>query len=102
MIPRVEPEGVLFGKPLHTFPDHALAPRPNRRPAFQYFLDPQPRARRRPLRQRARLEEAAGRDLVVGFGYPILPELPDDVDRDVVAARDVAVMEQTMQRRLAR
>src|SRR6185312_12492392 len=30
---RVEPEGVLFGKPLHTFPDHALAWRdqpPNR------------------------------------------------------------------------
>src|SRR6516164_9160973 len=24
MIPRVEPEGMLFGKPLHTFPDHAL------------------------------------------------------------------------------
>jgi len=24
MIPRVEPEGMLFGKPLHTLPDHAL------------------------------------------------------------------------------
>jgi hypothetical protein len=24
MIPRVEPEGMLFGKPLHTFPDHAF------------------------------------------------------------------------------
>jgi hypothetical protein len=23
MIPRVKPEGMLFGKPLHTFPDHA-------------------------------------------------------------------------------
>jgi len=24
MIPRVEPEGMLFGKPVSTFPDHAL------------------------------------------------------------------------------
>ena len=24
MIPRVKAEGMLFGKPLHTFPDHAL------------------------------------------------------------------------------
>jgi hypothetical protein len=24
MIPRVKPEDMLFGKPLHTFPDHAL------------------------------------------------------------------------------
>ena len=24
MIPRVKPEGMLFGKPLRTFPDHAL------------------------------------------------------------------------------
>jgi hypothetical protein len=23
-LPRVKPEGMLFGKPLHTFPDHAL------------------------------------------------------------------------------
>jgi hypothetical protein len=27
MIPRVKPEGMLFGKPLHTFPDHALGDR---------------------------------------------------------------------------
>ena len=27
MIPRVKPEGMLFGKPLHTFPDHALVQR---------------------------------------------------------------------------
>jgi hypothetical protein len=24
MFPRVEPEGLLFGKPVSTFPDHAL------------------------------------------------------------------------------
>jgi hypothetical protein len=24
MIPRVKPEGMLFGKPFHTFPDHSL------------------------------------------------------------------------------
>jgi len=24
MIPRVTPEGMLFGKPVSTFPDHAL------------------------------------------------------------------------------
>ena len=38
MIPRVKPEGMLFGKPLHTFPDHALG-RLRVRRHFEHAID---------------------------------------------------------------
>ena len=38
MIPRVEPEGILFGKPLHTFPDHALVRQTEQMRAFHEFV----------------------------------------------------------------
>jgi hypothetical protein len=44
--------------------------------------------------QHASVEEAAGDDLTVRLGQSILPKIPDQVDRDVVAAGYVAVEEQ--------
>jgi hypothetical protein len=46
-------------------------------------------------------EEAAIDDLMIGFGLAILPEIPDDVDRDVIAWRDMAVEENAVKHRFA-
>src|SRR3984893_3149435 len=79
-----------------------LTPGRNRRPTFDHFRYSQPRTLGRVRRQRARLEEPTGDDFAVRVGQAIPAEVPDKVDRDVVAAGDVAVEEQTVQRRLAR
>src|SRR5664279_2756203 len=70
-----------------------LTPGRDRCPTFERLGDPQPRAFGRLRRQRIHREETAGYDLAVRLGQPVLPELPDQIDRDVVAPEDVAVQE---------
>src|ERR1700757_1783804 len=89
------------GKSLHTFPDHALAPCRDRRDAIEHFPDPQPRTLGGPVRQRSSLEETTSHDFVVGFGEPVLRELPDDKDGNMVAARHMTVEKYAMQLWLA-
>src|ERR1700693_5623174 len=77
-----------------------LTPGRNRLAAFEHLRYPQPGSLGRSPRQRIPREEAAGRDLAVRLGQPVLAEMPDQIDRDVVAAGDVAVEENSMQGRL--
>ena len=51
-------------------------------------------------RQRIDRKKAAGGNLVVGLRQTVLPKLPDNVDRDVIPPRDMAIEEQAVQRRL--
>src|SRR5579872_3701167 len=69
----------------------------NRRLAFENLDDPQARAQGRTCRQRCGGKEAAGHDLAVGFGHPVLRKMPDDEDGDVIPARHVAVEEHAVQ-----
>src|SRR5450631_2200098 len=79
-----------------------LAPGGDRRLAFEHFRYPQARTLGRLRRQRTRIIETAGEDLVVRLGQTVLPVIPDDIDRDVVSTGNVAVEEQTVQSRFAR
>ena len=78
-----------------------LTPGRDRRLAFEHFRYPQPRALRWSPPAAPRREEAAGDDLAVRLRQPVLPEMPDHIDRDMVAAGDVAVEEHAVQHRLA-
>src|ERR1700675_2592165 len=78
-----------------------LTPGRDRRAAFEPLRYPQPGTLSRLGRQRGNLEEAGGCDLKVRLGRPVLPELPDQINRDVVAAGDVAVEEDSVQGRLS-
>jgi hypothetical protein len=69
--------------------------------ASERFGYPQAGARRGLCRQRASFEEAAGNDLTVRFGRPILAKIPDQVDGDVVAPGHLPVKEHPKQDRLA-
>src|SRR4029077_5964109 len=76
------------------------APGRDPRRAIKHFRDPKPCALCGLRRQRRRIVEPARHDLAVGLRQAVLPELPDNVDRDMVAAGDVAVEKQAMQVRL--
>src|SRR6202021_1121607 len=95
----------VHGAPTSLSPNGAklkgLTPGCDRRFVFEHFRYPQSGPRGRLGRQRASLEEAAGDDLAIGFGQAILAEMPDQIDRDVVPAGNVAVEEQAMQGRCA-
>src|SRR3979490_1174179 len=78
----------------------SLAPSGYWRADFEHFSDPQARPLGCLRRQRIRLEEAAGNDLAVRLGHLVLPEFPDQVDRDMVPAGNVAVVEEPVQHRL--
>src|ERR1700692_4158269 len=77
-----------------------LTPGRDRRAAFEALGDPQPGTLGYLGRQRGNFEKARGRNLAVRLGRPVLPELPDQIDRDVVAVGNVAVEGDSMQRRL--
>src|SRR4051812_40399681 len=66
-------------------------PSGDRHGPIEHFRDPEPRTSGRLRWQRARRIEPALDDLVVGLRQAVLPELPDDINRDVIAAGDVAV-----------
>src|SRR5688572_22008073 len=63
-----------------------LTPGGDLRPALEHFRYPQAGALGGILRQGRGVKEAAGDDLAVGLRRPVLAELPDHIDRDVVAA----------------
>src|SRR5258707_11241520 len=79
--------------------DRSLTPGGDRPPVFEHFRYPQPRSLGRLSRQRSRREETASDDLAVWLGRPILAEVTDQIDRDVVSAGNVACVAHTVQDR---
>ena len=65
------------------------------------FRNPEPRAGRGLGRQGIDGEKTAIDDLAIWFGLAILPEVPDDIDRDMIARRNMAVEKNAVQRRFA-
>jgi hypothetical protein len=65
------------------------------------FRYSEPRAGRGLGRQGIDGEKTAIDDLQIWFGLAILPEVPDDIDSDVIAPRNVAVEKNPVQRRFA-
>ena len=76
-------------------------PRGRRRLAFEHLSDPQPRTGGGVVRQIGRIEEAAGHDLAIRLREAVLPVVPEHIDRDMIARRDVAIMEDAVQQRRA-
>lgn len=65
------------------------------------FRNPEPRAGRGLGRQGIDGEKTAIDDLPIWFGLAILPEVPDNIDSDVIAPRNMAVEKNAVQRRFA-
>src|SRR4030088_785950 len=84
---------------LFSNPGGGLAPCANSRLAIENLSDPQPRPSSGFLGQRLGIEEAATDNFMVGLGQAILRKLPDHIDRNMVAAGNVAVEEQGVQGR---